>query len=495
MKHKLLIIAAFFAAATVSVSAEAEKTYIWNGTTVFESGADYSVRDCICTEKTLIVPEGMTLYIRGDGKLTLEKNARLVVYGEVKINTGGVLRSYGSVEIAEGGEMNVYGELVSREDAKTEVSGRLNIFSDGYFNSIGDIEQAQSGVIYNGGRLYLRENASAELSGGLLSAEGSLTRIYGQAKLSGTAGIYGDFELKEKARLELGGALSIESCGTAEIYGEIKNAAESEITAAGRLKMLDGARLALNGRLEAAEGGFLLLSDGFSSEEGSSLVVNGKTELSEDLNLTLNGSLYVGEAGRIYGAGSIQMVDFPGFDCYGAIRAELKKPPLHYENGVAYVGSVMIVNKTYPLPAEYGDGIKPDAEAAYEKMKEESGFTFAIMSGYRSYSQQEQTFNHWVRVYGLKSAETISARPGESEHQSGYSFDVGGLNQSYIYTDEGKWLAENCWKYGFIIRFPKECTEHTGYAYEPWHIRYVGTEIARRIHEQGVCLEEFLGLA
>ena len=118
-----------------------------------------------------------------------------------------------------------------------------------------------------------------------------------------------------------------------------------------------------------------------------------------------------------------------------------------------------------------------------------------LVSGYRSYYDQKSTYNYWVSVYGQKDADTISARPGHSEHQTGLAFDITSLNSSYGETEEGIWLRENCFKYGFIIRYPKGKEHITGYAYEPWHIRYVGVEHATYIMNNNLTLEEYLGIA
>ena len=91
-------------------------------------------------------------------------------------------------------------------------------------------------------------------------------------------------------------------------------------------------------------------------------------------------------------------------------------------------------------------------------------------------------------------ADTFSARPGTSEHQTGLAMDVGWIDDSYGDTPSGKWLAANCYKYGFIIRYPKNKESITGYKYEPWHIRYLGTDIAKDVYDSGLCLEEYLGV-
>ena len=99
--------------------------------------------------------------------------------------------------------------------------------------------------------------------------------------------------------------------------------------------------------------------------------------------------------------------------------------------------------------------------------------------------------------YGQASADTFSARPGHSEHQTGLAIDVNSVDDSFRGTPEAIWLADNCYKYGFIIRYPEGKEGITGYKYEPWHIRYVGSEIAKKVHDAGsnATLEEIYGLS
>jgi D-alanyl-D-alanine carboxypeptidase len=132
-----------------------------------------------------------------------------------------------------------------------------------------------------------------------------------------------------------------------------------------------------------------------------------------------------------------------------------------------------------------------------------SGITFNLQSGYRAYSLQVSLYNGYVKSQGQTVADRQSARPGHSEHQTGLAADLGGatqpgcdVEQCYADTPEGKWLAANGYKYGFIIRYPADKESVTGYMYEPWHIRYVGTEISTKMHHDNVAtLEELFNVA
>lgn len=122
------------------------------------------------------------------------------------------------------------------------------------------------------------------------------------------------------------------------------------------------------------------------------------------------------------------------------------------------------------------------------------GLNIPLVSGYRSYETQENLYNKYVKKDGEKKANTYSAKPGESEHQTGLAFDIGSVDRSFANTIEAKWLAENAYLYGFIVRYPKGKTDITGYIYEPWHVRYLGEKKAKDVYLSGLTLEEYLGV-
>ena len=97
-------------------------------------------------------------------------------------------------------------------------------------------------------------------------------------------------------------------------------------------------------------------------------------------------------------------------------------------------------------------------------------------------------------VDGKEVANTYSALPGHSEHQTGLAFDIGSVERSFVDTSEAKWIEENAHLYGFIVRYPKGKSDITGYIYEPWHVRYLGIDIATDVKNSGLTLEEYLGL-
>jgi len=162
-----------------------------------------------------------------------------------------------------------------------------------------------------------------------------------------------------------------------------------------------------------------------------------------------------------------------------------------------YVKGVLLVNKNYNLPSNYNPGTNKEALQAFYNMKNEAsqnGISLWIVSGFRSYETQKSIYNRNVGLYGEQVANTFSAKPGQSEHQTGLAFDINSTKWAFENTKEAKWLAEHCQEYGFIIRYPKGKEDITGYVYEPWHIRYVGEELAVKIKDSGLCLEEYLGV-
>lgn len=167
-------------------------------------------------------------------------------------------------------------------------------------------------------------------------------------------------------------------------------------------------------------------------------------------------------------------------------------------DGFTYVNGILIANKTYLLPADYDPGkILPEAQTAFDEMRaaaKAEGLTLKIVSGYRSYKKQDKLYHNYAARDGAVLADRYSARAGSSEHQTGYAMDVNSVRQSFADTAEGKWLAAHCAEYGFILRYPKDKEAETGFMYEPWHIRYLGVDLAQKITDSGLCLEEYLGI-
>ena len=137
------------------------------------------------------------------------------------------------------------------------------------------------------------------------------------------------------------------------------------------------------------------------------------------------------------------------------------------------------------------------AKEAFEDLSEaasKENYTVLAMSSYRSYQYQYNLYNRYVSIDGVEAADTYSARPGYSEHQTGLAVDVYNGKEDFTNfekTKEYSWMQDNAYKFGFILRFPKDKVLETGYQYESWHYRYVGKEIAKYIHDNNLCFEEY----
>ena len=172
-------------------------------------------------------------------------------------------------------------------------------------------------------------------------------------------------------------------------------------------------------------------------------------------------------------------------------------PKIEVIDGITYVNGILLVNKKYHLPSNYDPKVNNEALKALKLMQADCqaiGLNIPLVSGYRSYETQRRLYNNYVKKDGEEIANTYSAKPGESEHQTGLSFDIGSVSRSFANTKEAKWIDENAYLYGFIVRYPKDKTDITGYIYEPWHVRYLGKETAKKVYESKLTLEEYLGV-
>lgn len=176
----------------------------------------------------------------------------------------------------------------------------------------------------------------------------------------------------------------------------------------------------------------------------------------------------------------------------------------------------MIVNKFYKLnedykpnnlvniPLSYSYGKEGDnklLDYAYEKFLElwnaanEKGYYLMVTSSYRDYKDQEEIYESRKKSLGERKADEVAARPGHSEHQTGLVIDMTSIKEKYdddfTNSEAYKWLKENAYKYGFIERYPEGKTYITGYSPESWHWRYVGPEIARKMHDENITYDEY----
>jgi D-alanyl-D-alanine carboxypeptidase len=181
----------------------------------------------------------------------------------------------------------------------------------------------------------------------------------------------------------------------------------------------------------------------------------------------------------------------------------------------------VLVNKVYKLPDSYKpqDLVDPNVPFIFQeksekrKLRKEAAdaleklfkaakddkLPLAGVSAYRSHATQSTLYANYVKKDGTEAADKYSAKPGHSEHETGLGIDVSGSSgkcaaaDCFAATPEAKWLDEHAAEYGFIIRYPKGKQAITGYQYEPWHLRYVGTDISKEIVKRGITLEEYIG--
>ena len=185
--------------------------------------------------------------------------------------------------------------------------------------------------------------------------------------------------------------------------------------------------------------------------------------------------------------------------------------PQHDADGTLFlVNREQMVSDAYE-PAELREAqvpgqvreMRPEAAAALEEMyaacREEIGVQLISVSGYRSYTKQTYLYKAKLqRVHGkVELAQEYVAPPGASEHHLGLAMDIGQqhkatLNEAFAKTAGGIWARENCWRFGFILRYGEEWESVTGYKYEPWHFRYVGKELAKEIHDADIPFETWL---
>lgn len=186
-----------------------------------------------------------------------------------------------------------------------------------------------------------------------------------------------------------------------------------------------------------------------------------------------------------------------------------------YINEMSLGGNLFLVNRAMTVSSDYEpeDLVKPDVRCTYtnitlrkeaaealEQMfqaaKAEQDHDLIAVSGYRSYGQQAAIYERKIESVGKKRAALLVAPPGASEHQLGLAQDILSenfrlLNSGFLDTAEGKWLYENCQRFGFIVRYKKEWSDVTGYSAEPWHFRYIGVQHAMAVTELNIPYETY----
>lgn len=191
---------------------------------------------------------------------------------------------------------------------------------------------------------------------------------------------------------------------------------------------------------------------------------------------------------------------------------------INYDNAVYYVktqdledvskddefkviNGILLVNSKYYLPSDFEPGVNKFVIDQFNMMANDAkrdGIIIKVLNDYISYEQQKELYSKAEKVKDGEFTRAYNAKPGHNESQIGESIDIGAKDENYNYslefekTDEYKWLEKNAYKYGFILRYPKDKEEITNYKFEPWHYRFVGVENAKEVVTNGLTLEEFL---
>lgn len=173
---------------------------------------------------------------------------------------------------------------------------------------------------------------------------------------------------------------------------------------------------------------------------------------------------------------------------------------------------LILVNKYYNLSEDYepdnitnislsyayeGNSLNETALSAFKELSnsaKDNGYTILINSSYRDYNSQKEVWESRKDLYGTRKADEYAARPGHSEHQSGYAIDVADFydeNDKFGDTESYIWMKDNCYRFGFILRYPQDKEDITGYSFEPWHYRYVGTDVASTIKNEKITFDEY----
>ncbi len=177
---------------------------------------------------------------------------------------------------------------------------------------------------------------------------------------------------------------------------------------------------------------------------------------------------------------------------------DISKDYLILVNKYHYLNSDYIPNDLEVINNEYNKGtnnmLRHEVRINFEKMckdAKEEGLNIYSSSAYRTYDSQVIIYDYYKNTRGEKNADKISARAGYSEHQSGLCVDVNSISMDFYNTLEYNWLISNSYKYGFILRYPKDKEKLTGYSFEPWHFRYVGVDVALKIHDLDITFDEY----
>lgn len=181
-------------------------------------------------------------------------------------------------------------------------------------------------------------------------------------------------------------------------------------------------------------------------------------------------------------------------------KTDVSKKELMLVNKFNYLDENYAPDDIVKVSMQFAYGDNEIKKEVYEKFRsmyndaKKEGLYLIITSSYRDYNFQKELWDSYANQKGDEWADSVSARAGYSEHQTGYTLDIVTYKanmSSFEKTDEFKWLQDNAYKYGFILRYPKDKEDITGYSYESWHYRYVGKDVATKIKKLGITFDEY----
>ena len=192
--------------------------------------------------------------------------------------------------------------------------------------------------------------------------------------------------------------------------------------------------------------------------------------------------------------------DYDYYDKDAIKKTDTSKKELMLVNKFNYLDENYAPDDIVKVSIQFSYGENEIKKEVYEKFRKmyndakKEDLTLIITSSYRDYNFQKKLWDSYANQKGDEWADSVSARAGYSEHQTGYTLDIVTYNanmSNFETTDEFKWLQANAYKYGFILRYPKDKEDITGYSYESWHYRYVGKDVATKIKKLGITFDEY----
>ncbi len=245
-----------------------------------------------------------------------------------------------------------------------------------------------------------------------------------------------------------------------------------------------------------------LVNRGFTGVKTSGIFSENQIEQTQPENVYASFSYYKEENQSRYEDYAHENPTLEPADVVWMVNANQDKQKYNYDIAVSGYDDVkIIVNKYYKVPDDYaptdlvtvdGQRLREEAATAFKRMRNDAsgqGLKIRAVSGYRTVEYQRGLYNRYLSSDSQENVDRYSARPGYSEHHTGLAVDVFGSTdglRQFVNTPELPWVRDNCYKYGFIIRYLEGTEDITGYESEPWHLRYVGVDVSTDMKEKGI---------